>query len=246
MSGFAENQLKKYGWTKGQGLGKNAEGRKTPIIITKKNDTRGLGDNSVDWSFEWWNKVYTKTLDNIKVSKTSEGEVKVSKVIKESIVPKNNMGIISTNESLYSLTDSSNSTDQTISTTFSSSDIESTHKNRFDDDKTENLSSNPKMKSLFYYGNFVKSSTGSLDLNGWNKPIKKMEINNESKSTDSTEKEKVSLCTNHLDMSQDEEKQDGKRKREKSKKKKRKCEENIILAKNEKYKKRKKKENERK
>jgi hypothetical protein len=42
MSGFAENQLKKYGWTKGQGLGKNAEGRKTPIIITKKNDTRGV------------------------------------------------------------------------------------------------------------------------------------------------------------------------------------------------------------
>jgi hypothetical protein len=42
MSGFAENQLKKYGWTKGQGLGKNSEGRKTPIIITKKNDTRGV------------------------------------------------------------------------------------------------------------------------------------------------------------------------------------------------------------
>lgn len=66
-----------------------------------------------------------------------------------------------------------------------------------------------------------------------------MEINNESKSTDSTGKEKDSSCTNHLDMSHDEEKQDGKWKREKSKKKKRKCEENIILAKNEKKKKKK-------
>jgi hypothetical protein len=76
------------------------------------------------------------------------------------------MGIISTNESLYSLTDSYNSTDQTFATTFSSSDNESTHKDRFNDDKTENSSSNSKSKSLFYYGNFVKSSTGSLDLNG--------------------------------------------------------------------------------
>jgi hypothetical protein len=42
MSSFAENQLKKYGWIKGQGLGKNAEGRKTPIAIVKKNDTHGV------------------------------------------------------------------------------------------------------------------------------------------------------------------------------------------------------------
>ncbi|GBC03603.1 hypothetical protein RclHR1_05200014 [Rhizophagus clarus] len=239
MSDFAENQLKKYGWTKGQGLGKNAEGRKIPIVITKKNDTRGLGDNSVDWSFEWWNKVYTKTLDNIKVSKTSEGEVKVSKIIKESIVPKNNMGIISTNESLYSLTDSSSSTDQTFATTSSSLDNESMHKSRFDDDKIEHSSSNSKMKSLFYYGNFVKSSTGSLDLSGWKKQTEKIEINNGSKSMDSMEKEKDSLCTDNLDMSQDEKKQDGKRKREKSKRKKRKCENDTILAKNEKHKKKK-------
>jgi hypothetical protein len=42
MTSFAENQLKKYGWVKGQGLGKNAEGIKTPIAIIKKNDTRGV------------------------------------------------------------------------------------------------------------------------------------------------------------------------------------------------------------
>ena len=42
MTSFAENQLKKYGWTKGQGLGKNAEGRKTPITVIKKNDTHGV------------------------------------------------------------------------------------------------------------------------------------------------------------------------------------------------------------
>ncbi|RIA92553.1 hypothetical protein C1645_764819 [Glomus cerebriforme] len=153
MGDFAENQLKKYGWIKGQGLGKNAEGRKTPIIITKKNDTRGLGDNSVDWSFEWWNKVYTNTLDNIKITKTSDGEVKISKMIKESTVPRNKMGIISTHESLYSLSDSSNSTESTFTTTFSSSNNESTRKSRFEN-------------SMFYYGNFIKSSTGPLDLNG--------------------------------------------------------------------------------
>lgn len=74
-------------------------------------------------------------------------------MIKESTVPRNHMGIISTSESLYSLSDSS---------TFANT---STHKSRFDDDENKSSHSNLKMKSLLYYGNFIKSST-PLDLNG--------------------------------------------------------------------------------
>ncbi|CAI2174435.1 10547_t:CDS:2 [Funneliformis geosporum] len=206
-NGFAEKQLAKYGWIKGQGLGKDSNGRKTPIFITKKDDTRGLGDNSEDWSFEWWNKVYTKTLDNIKVSKTSGGEVQVSKIVKESTIPRNHMGIISTSESLYSLSDSSNSILATSS--------ELSHKSRFKDDEISS-SSNLKTKSLFYHGNFVKSSNGILDFNSWNKPTKETELNHESTGLDSVKKEKGSCFAV---TSENCDKQDEKKKRKESTKK---------------------------
>ncbi|KAF0415879.1 RNA-binding protein, g-patch type [Gigaspora margarita] len=138
---FTETQLKKYGWSRGQGLGKNCEGRKDPITVIKKNDMRGLGDNSEDWSFEWWDRVYTKTLDNIKVSTTLNGEVNVSKVSKEAIIPRNRVGIISTEESMYSLNLSSSN----------------------ENDKL--LPSSSTARRPFLYDNFVKSLTESSDMN---------------------------------------------------------------------------------
>ena len=70
------------------------------------------------------------------------------------------MGIISTSESLYSLSDRD---DSIFATKSSSSDNELTHKSKFND--VSSSSSNLMTKSSFCYGNFVKSSTGPLDLN---------------------------------------------------------------------------------
>ncbi|CAG8450404.1 15396_t:CDS:2 [Cetraspora pellucida] len=148
---FAETQLKKYGWSRGQGLGKNSEGIKEPI---------NLGDNSKDWSFEWWDHVYNKTLNNIKVSTTLDGEVNVTKVSKEAIIPKNRVGTISTEESMYSLT---------LSPTFLNVSTE--------DDKSIS-SSTSVARRPFLYDNFVKSLTGSLDMNKINKKSTKREISN--------------------------------------------------------------------
>ncbi|CAG8479744.1 449_t:CDS:10 [Acaulospora colombiana] len=152
---FAINQLKKYGWSQGQGLGKNSEGRKKPIVVSEKNDTRGLGDNSADWSFEWWDHVYNNTLDNIKVSKTVDGDVKVSKVVGKSRIPRNQMGIISTSESRYTLSDAT-------------CNLEST--NLGESEAGDSPSSKEQVVSRrFTYNSFVKSSTGPLDLNSMNK-----------------------------------------------------------------------------
>ncbi|CAG8779911.1 25067_t:CDS:2, partial [Racocetra persica] len=164
---FAEAQLKKYGWSRGQGLGKNSEGIKEPITVIKKNDKCGLGDNSKDWSFEWWDHVYNKTLNNIKVSTTLDGEVNVTKVSKEAIIPKNRVGIISTEESMYSLT---------LSPTFLNGSTEN--------DKAIS-SSTSVTRHPFLYDNFVKSLTGSLDMNKINKKSTKRKISN--RNNDSNE-----------------------------------------------------------
>ncbi|KAJ3326345.1 G patch domain-containing protein 4 [Boothiomyces sp. JEL0866] len=44
---FAERQLKKYGWKKGQGLGKNNEGISKAISVGVKNDTDGVPSSTI-------------------------------------------------------------------------------------------------------------------------------------------------------------------------------------------------------
>ena len=51
---FAENQLKKFGWTKGEGLGKNSDGISNAISVQMKNNTTGLGSVNDEFSFQWW------------------------------------------------------------------------------------------------------------------------------------------------------------------------------------------------
>jgi hypothetical protein len=51
---FAENQLKKFGWTKGEGLGKNSDGISKAISVQMKNNTTGLGSVNDEFSFQWW------------------------------------------------------------------------------------------------------------------------------------------------------------------------------------------------
>ncbi|CAG8540526.1 25555_t:CDS:2 [Dentiscutata erythropus] len=196
IENFAETQLKKYGWSQGQGLGKNFEGRKEPITVINKNDMRGLGDNSEDWSFEWWDRVYTKTLDNIKVSTTLDGDVNVSKVSKEAIIPRNRAGIISTEESMYSLTlPSSTENDKSLSSS------------------TVSVARRP-----FLYDNFVKSLTGPLDMDRINKPAtKRMASNNLDRDYDSNEGNRHPIEDLQEDMANVKPKIERKSKKSKSK-----------------------------
>jgi hypothetical protein len=78
-SKFAESQLKKYGWSKGDGLGKNKQGIKKAISVGIKNDTNGLGKDTDSWGFAWWDHVYNKSAANMNIEKTEDGEVKITK-----------------------------------------------------------------------------------------------------------------------------------------------------------------------
>ncbi|KAG0228823.1 G patch domain-containing protein 4 [Actinomortierella wolfii] len=93
---FAEAQLAKFGWKKGEGLGKNKTGITKSISVVKKNDTKGLGGKLDKWDFAWWDHVFNKSASNIKVVKDeASGEVAVEKDVNFG-VQKSKMGIIST------------------------------------------------------------------------------------------------------------------------------------------------------
>ncbi|KAJ2661313.1 hypothetical protein IWW48_002466 [Coemansia sp. RSA 1200] len=57
---FAEQQLAKYGWKKGQGLGKHREGVKRAITVSRRTDNRGIGSDSSQWNSNWWDHLYNK------------------------------------------------------------------------------------------------------------------------------------------------------------------------------------------
>ncbi|ORX79500.1 hypothetical protein BCR32DRAFT_294414 [Anaeromyces robustus] len=78
-SKFAESQLKKYGWSKGDGLGKHKQGIKKAISVGIKNDTNGLGKDTNSWGFAWWDHVYNKSAANMSIEKSEDGEVKITK-----------------------------------------------------------------------------------------------------------------------------------------------------------------------
>ncbi|KAJ1663321.1 hypothetical protein IW140_005097 [Coemansia sp. RSA 1813] len=59
-SSFAEQQLAKYGWKKGQGLGKNREGVKRAVTVSRRTDNRGIGSDSNQWNSNWWDHLYNK------------------------------------------------------------------------------------------------------------------------------------------------------------------------------------------
>ena len=73
MSSFAEAQLQKFGWKKGEGLGKNKHGISSAITVGLKQDTNGLGLHSDEWSSTWWDSVFNKTSNTIVVQKDTNG-----------------------------------------------------------------------------------------------------------------------------------------------------------------------------
>ncbi|KAJ3005401.1 G patch domain-containing protein 4 [Thoreauomyces humboldtii] len=71
---FAESQMKKYGWSKGTGLGKHRDGISKAISVGFKDDTTGIGAKDGEWSFAWWDHVFNKTSAGISVQRNLDGE----------------------------------------------------------------------------------------------------------------------------------------------------------------------------
>ncbi|XP_057265953.1 G patch domain-containing protein 4 [Pezoporus wallicus] len=65
---FAERQLRRHGWRRGQGLGRQEHGIAEPIRVKVKCGTAGVGhDASEPFSFHWWDHVFNQAAANIAV-----------------------------------------------------------------------------------------------------------------------------------------------------------------------------------
>ncbi|KAI9225918.1 MAG: hypothetical protein DHS80DRAFT_25712 [Piptocephalis tieghemiana] len=95
---FAQKQLAKAGWQRGEGLGK--EGRKgitKAIAIVQKTDQSGIGQEKGDeWGFAWWDHVYNKSCQSIQTDKNEAGEVGIKLQGPGGSEDRNAQGIIST------------------------------------------------------------------------------------------------------------------------------------------------------
>ncbi|XP_075593243.1 G patch domain-containing protein 4 [Balearica regulorum gibbericeps] len=71
---FAESQLRRHGWRRGQGLGKREDGIAEAIRVKVKCDTAGVGhDVAEPFSFHWWDHVFNKAAANIAVEAGKDG-----------------------------------------------------------------------------------------------------------------------------------------------------------------------------
>ncbi|KAF9561647.1 G patch domain-containing protein 4 [Mortierella alpina] len=157
---FAEKQLAKFGWKSGEGLGKNKDGIKKSISVTKKNDTKGLGGKLDKWDFAWWDHVFNKSAANIQVNKDESGEVKVEKQ-SASDIQVSRMGIISTSRPAgpsRSAASSAPSSPAASSTSMMSSMVP--RDEYADDDSVEKPAPVAKSGPSWLFG-FVKASASS-------------------------------------------------------------------------------------
>ncbi|ESO95113.1 hypothetical protein LOTGIDRAFT_232202 [Lottia gigantea] len=80
---FAQDQLAKYGWVSGSGLGKDEQGIKSHIKVSIKNNKKGVGhDPSKEFTNNWWDQMFNEAANSITVNNTETG-VDVKKVEKE-------------------------------------------------------------------------------------------------------------------------------------------------------------------
>ncbi|XP_074020577.1 G patch domain-containing protein 4 [Numenius arquata] len=71
---FAERQLRRHGWRRGQGLGKRGDGIAEAIRVKVKCDTAGVGHDAAEpFSFHWWDHVFNKAAANITVEAGQDG-----------------------------------------------------------------------------------------------------------------------------------------------------------------------------
>jgi len=68
--------MEKMGWKRGEGLGKHLQGIKDPIRTVKKQDHAGIGQGYVIQDFAFWDAVYSKASNNLKIQTTgNEGVI---------------------------------------------------------------------------------------------------------------------------------------------------------------------------
>ncbi|KNE57077.1 hypothetical protein AMAG_02831 [Allomyces macrogynus ATCC 38327] len=75
---FGEEQLKRFGWKEGQGLGKKEQGITTHVRVSRKADNKGIGQGKTDFSFQWWDHLYNKSTAQIVIAAADDGSVAVS------------------------------------------------------------------------------------------------------------------------------------------------------------------------
>ncbi|XP_063213374.1 G patch domain-containing protein 4 [Chroicocephalus ridibundus] len=72
--GFAERQLRRHGWRRGQGLGKRQDGIAEAIRVKVKCDTAGVGHDAAEpFAFHWWDHVFNKAAANVAVEAGQDG-----------------------------------------------------------------------------------------------------------------------------------------------------------------------------
>uniref|UniRef100_A0A8C3U3Z2 G patch domain-containing protein 4 n=1 Tax=Catharus ustulatus TaxID=91951 RepID=A0A8C3U3Z2_CATUS len=71
---FAETQLRRHGWRRGQGLGRRQDGIAEAIRVKVKCDTAGVGHDAAEpFTFHWWDHVFNKAAANIAVEAGQDG-----------------------------------------------------------------------------------------------------------------------------------------------------------------------------
>jgi len=75
---FAVKHLKQKGWSQGEGLGRGGQGMTEAIKPKLKFDSAGLGHNrGEEFTFNWWEHVFNKAAQNVRVEEDQKGEVRV-------------------------------------------------------------------------------------------------------------------------------------------------------------------------
>ncbi|KAG2188985.1 hypothetical protein INT44_004127 [Umbelopsis vinacea] len=157
---FAQNQLEKFGWNKGDGLGKNKDGNVKHISVTKKNDKKGVGVGQDQWEFAWWDHLFNKSASSVVINKDDDkGEVKVE--TKNHNMRKSKTGIISTVKP-SGISDSESSPAEAPSGE-STPIPEEQPRTMMDSVKEVHQSFSQRIASSKLYGAFVKSTAGALD-----------------------------------------------------------------------------------
>lgn len=81
-SSFAQKEMARMGWKKGQGLGKRKQGRASHVGVQKREDgvglgarpdAKGAGKSAV--GDEWWSTAFGAALDNVNKTKTKPADL---------------------------------------------------------------------------------------------------------------------------------------------------------------------------
>ncbi|XP_019518126.1 PREDICTED: G patch domain-containing protein 4 isoform X1 [Hipposideros armiger] len=81
---FAEEQLLKYGWTQGKGLGRKENGITQALRVTLKQDMHGVGhDPAKEFTNHWWSELFNQTAASLAVETRQDG-VQIQRLSKES------------------------------------------------------------------------------------------------------------------------------------------------------------------